>query len=145
MYKKDLGLGIGAIGLGGTSLAYFLNIPKAPGFFPRIVSSIIMALGVVITIRAWKKLKTSVVSEASTSSENVSYKAVALIVGYLVVYYFAFQYIGYVLPTFLLITATSATLKYTKWKILVPTALCVSVALYCAFTMLFNLRFPGVF
>ncbi|MCI5625496.1 MAG: tripartite tricarboxylate transporter TctB family protein [Clostridiales bacterium] len=58
---------------------------------------------------------------------------------------FAFQYIGYTIPTFLLIMATSVTLGYKKWKVLVPAAVLVSIGLYLAFTQVFNIRFMGMF
>lgn len=44
-----------------------------------------------------------------------------------------------------MIIATSVTLGYKKWKILLPTAVLVSIGLYVAFTQVFNVRFPGVF
>ena len=69
----------------------------------------------------------------------------AQIAAYLFIYYFAFQYIGYTIPTFLLIMATSVTLGYRKWKVLIPAAVFVSIGLYLAFTQVFNIRFMGMF
>ena len=56
-----------------------------------------------------------------------------------------FQYIGYTIPTFLMIAGTAFTLGYRNWKVMIPTALAVSICLYLAFTQLFNVRFPGIF
>ncbi|MCI9529840.1 MAG: tripartite tricarboxylate transporter TctB family protein, partial [Angelakisella sp.] len=73
------------------------------------------------------------------------YGKVLIVLGILIAYYFAFQYIGYTIPTFLMIAGTAFTLGYRNWKVMIPTALAVSICLYLAFTQLFNVRFPGVF
>lgn len=146
MNKKELGLGIGAIALGIATLVYFLNIPPKSAFYPRMISIAIILLGLVITFNAVKAIKAAPVQpEQPAAKAQISYSSVGLIVAYLFVYYFAFQFIGYTIPTFLMIIATSVTLGYKKWKILLPTAVLVSIGLYVAFTQVFNVRFPGVF
>ena len=64
---------------------------------------------------------------------------------YLAIYYFAFQTISYTISTFLLMVATSVTLGYRNWKVLIPTTALVSIGLYLAFSQLFNVRFMGMF
>ena len=83
--------------------------------------------------------------QAQKEKKNISYKTVALIVVYLFAYYFLFQYVGYVIPTFLMMLATSVTLGYRNWKVLIPTDLLISIGLYLAFTQLFHVRFMGLF
>ena len=146
MNKKELGLGIGAIALGIATLVYFLNIPPKSAFYPRMISIAIILLGLVITFNAVKAMKAAPVQpEQPAAKAHISYSSVGLIIAYLFVYYFAFQIIGYTIPTFLMIIATSTTLGYRKWKILIPRALLVSIGLYLAFSQVFNVRFPGVF
>ena len=147
MNKKELGLGIGAIALGVATLGYFLSIPPKSAFYPRLISIAIIALGLVITFNAVKAMKAAPVNpeQPAAKKAQISYSSVGLIIAYLFVYYFAFQFIGYTIPTFLMIIATSITLGYKKWKILLPTALLVSIGLYVAFSQVFNVRFPGVF
>ena len=41
--------------------------------------------------------------------------------------------------------ATSVTLGYRNWKVLIPTDLLISIGLYLAFTQLFHVRFMGLF
>jgi hypothetical protein len=41
--------------------------------------------------------------------------------------------------------ATSLTLGYRNFKVLLPTALLVSIGLYLSFTQLFHVRFMGIF
>ena len=131
MGKKDCGLGIGAIVLGIAVFVYFQGLPGAAGSYPKLVSAAIVILGILIPAQKEKK--------------NISYKTVALIVVYLFAYYFLFQYVGYVIPTFLMMLATSVTLGYRNWKVLIPTDLLISIGLYLAFTQLFHVRFMGLF
>lgn len=144
MNKKEFGLGIGAVVLGIATILYFLSIPPKSAYYPRMISAAIIVLGVVIAFKAMKEGKSNP-PKAKEPEKRISYGSVGLIAGYLVIYYFAFQYIGYIIPTFLMIMATSVTLGYRKWKILVPAAVLVSVGLYLAFSQLFNVRFPGLF
>lgn len=145
MSKKEFGLGIGAMVLGVATMVYFLSIPPKSAFYPRIISAAIIVLGLVITFKAVRAAGTGPVKPEQPGAKKISYGSVALITAYLVIWYVAFQYIGYTIPTFLMIVAASATLGYRRWKILIPTALLVSIGLYVAFSQIFNVRFPGVF
>lgn len=146
MNKKEFGLGIGATVLGAATMIYFLSIPPKSAFYPRIISIAIIILGLAITYNAVRAAGAAPVNPGQPAAKKeISYSSVALIAAYLVIYYFAFQYIGYTIPTFLMIMAASVTLGYRKWKILIPTALLVSIGLYVAFSQIFNVRFPGVF
>lgn len=145
MNKKEFGLGIGATALGAATMVYFLSIPPKSAFYPRIISAAIIVLGLVIIFNAVRAAKAAPVKPEQPAAKKISYGSVALITAYLVIWYIAFQYIGYTVPTFLMIVAASVTLGYRKWKILIPTALLVSIGLYAAFSQIFNVRFPGVF
>ena len=143
MGKKDCGLGIGAIGLGIAVFVYFQGLPGAAGSYPKLVSAAIVILGILILAGSFKAAKQE--EPAQKEKKNISYKTVALIVVYLFAYYFLFQYVGYVIPTFLMMLATSVTLGYRNWKVLIPTDLLISIGLYLAFTQLFHVRFMGLF
>ena len=138
MGKKDCGLGIGAIVLGIAVFVYFQGLPGAAGSYPKLVSAAIVILGILILAAKQEE-------PAQKEKKNISYKTVALIVVYLFAYYFLFQYVGYVIPTFLMMLATSVTLGYRNWKVLIPTDLLISIGLYLAFTQLFHVRFMGLF
>ena len=143
MGKKDCGLGIGAIVLGIAAFVYFQGLPGAAGSYPKLVSAAIVILGILILVGSFKAAKQE--EPAQKEKKNISYKTVALIVVYLFAYYFLFQYVGYVIPTFLMMLATSVTLGYRNWKVLIPTDLLISIGLYLAFTQLFHVRFMGLF
>jgi hypothetical protein len=143
----DFGLGIGAVILGIITMVYFLGLPGKAGYYPKLISGAIIILGIVIILNAVKAMKKSAPAdpEQNASKKKISYPSVALIVLYLVIYYFAFHTISYTLSTFLLMTATSLTLGYRNWKVLIPTTALVSIGLYLAFTMVFNVRFMAMF
>ena len=143
MGKKDCGLGIGANVLGIAAFVYFQGLPGAAGSYPKLVSAAIVILGILILAGSFKAAKQE--EPAQNEKKNISYKTVALIVVYLFAYYFLFQYVGYVIPTFLMMLATSVTLGYRNWKVLIPTDLLISIGLYLAFTQLFHVRFMGLF
>ena len=143
MGKKDCGLGIGAIVLGIAAFVYFQGLPGAAGSYPKLVSAAIVILGILILAGSFKAVPKK--ESEQQDKKKISYKSVALIVVYLFAYYFLFQYVGYVIPTFLMMLATSVTLGYRNWKVLIPTDLLVSIGLYLAFTQLFHVRFMGLF
>lgn len=143
MGKKDCGLGIGAIVLGIAAFVYFQGLPGAAGSYPKLVSAAIVILGILILAGSFKAVPKK--EPEQQDKKKISYKSVALIVVYLFAYYFLFQYVGYVIPTFLMMLATSVTLGYRNWKVLIPTDLLVSIGLYLAFTQLFHVRFMGLF
>ena len=110
MEKKDLGLGIGATLLGIATMIYFFNIPPKSAFFPKMISGAIIILGIVITFNAVRAMMAAPEKpEQPVPKKEIAYDRVGLIAAYLFIYYFAFQYIGYTIPTFLLIMATSVT------------------------------------
>lgn len=145
MEKKDLGLGIGAVVLGMATLVYFLGLPGNAGYYPKLISIAIIILGLVIALNAVRALKTVSAKEEKPGGKTIAYPAVMLIIAYLAVYYFAFHKFSYTISTFLLVMATSVTLGYRKWKILVPVAALMSVGLYLAFTQVFHVRFMAMF
>ena len=81
----------------------------------------------------------------SVSVMILSYLKVAAVIGLLVVFYFVFQYVSYILATVILIVGTSVLLGYRNWKILIPVAVVMSVALYLVFWKVFNVHFPAPF
>ena len=117
MGKKDCGLGIGAIVLGIAVFVYFQGLPGAAGSYPKLVSAAIVILGILILAGSFKAAKQE--EPAQKEKKNISYKTVALIVVYLFAYYSLFQYVGYVIPTFLMMLATWVTLGYRSGKFLI--------------------------
>lgn len=149
MEKKDIGLGAIAIAFGAWMFFAASQMKSGPDFWPKIVAAGIIILGAVILAGGLLQMKKqgawTEAEREKRAKDKAQYLKVLAVVAVLIAYYFAFQYIGYTIPTFLLITATAVILGYRNWKVMIPTALIVSVALYLAFTNLFGIRFPGMF
>lgn len=150
MEKKDVGLGIVSLVFGIWMFAMTTQMKSGPAFWPKIVAAGIIILGGIILVMGIMqvckgKKAGSQAAKAETAKTKPQYGKVLAVVGILVLYFFAFQVVGYTIPTFLLICATSFVLGYRNWKVMIPTALIVSVGLYLSFTQLFGIHFPGMF
>ena len=154
MPKKDIGLGVVSVGFGAWILYYTAeNIKKKSAFWPNIIGWGIIALGVVIlAIGVFNFIKEKKANGGQAEKKAVDKKAelnkylkVAAVVGLLVVFYFVFQYVSYILAMVILMIGTSFILGYRNWKIMIPTALILSVLLYVTFTQVFHVHFPGPF
>ena len=145
MHKKDMGVGAVSVLFGAWMFFMATKLKSGPAFWPKIVAAGIEILGVIIFVTAFVKLRTEGEPQEKKAKAPPQYGKVLIVLGILIAYYFAFQYIGYTIPTFLMIAGTAFTLVYRNWKVMIPTALAVSICLYLAFTQLFNVRFPGVF
>lgn len=145
MHKKDMGVGAVSVLFGAWMFFMATKLKSGPAFWPKIVAAGIVILGVIIFVTAFVKLRTEGEPQEKKAKAPPQYGKVLIVLGILIAYYFAFQYIGYTIPTFLMIVGTAFTLGYQNWKVMIPTALAVSICLYLAFTQLFNVRFPGVF
>lgn len=146
--KKDIGLGIVSIVFGIWVFAVASGLKSGPDFWPKLVAIGIIILGAIILVMALIHLKKGGESEKKEEKKpkaKPQYLKVLAVIIVLVIYYFAFQYIGYTIPTFLLIAVTSYILGYRNWKVMIPSSLIVSVCLYLAFSQLFGINFPGVF
>lgn len=126
------------------------NLKSGAAFWPKIVAGTIILLGAIIMVMGvltytYAKKQSSGKMAAATAKVKPRYLQVLTVIAVLIIYYFAFQYIGYTIPTFLMICVTSIILGYRNWKVMVIIALLISAGLYFAFSNLFGIRFPGIF
>lgn len=145
MQKKDIGLGAVSIAFGAWVWYMASALKKGADFWPKIVAGAIILLGLIILIMAVLEVRRGPSAGAKKAKATPQYLQVAEVAAVLLGYYAAFQYVGYTIPTFLLIFLTALILGYRNWKVMIPTALIASVGLYLIFTRLFGIRFPGVF
>jgi hypothetical protein len=140
--QKDLGLGLFSTLLGVLTLAGTVKMPKEPRFFPRVVGGLIILLGLGLIINA-------ILAPRSAGAEGektpVQYRKMLIVTGILAVYYFLFRFAGFTIPTFLLIGATALTLGYRNRKVLLLSAVSITIGLYLIFTLIFQVRFSGFF
>lgn len=150
MQKKDIGLGAVSIVFGIWIWWMVANLKSGAAFWPKIVAGTIILLGAIIMVMGVltysnAKKQNSGKMTIATGKAKPRYLQVLTVTAVLIIYYFAFQYIGYTIPTFLMICATSIILGYRNWKAMVIIALLISTGLYAAFSNLFGIRFPGIF
>ena len=152
--KKDICLGVVSIGFGTWIILYTAaEIKKKSQFWPTVIGWGIVILGAIILLMGvynlikekkasgGKKEKT----QAAPKEDVRKYLKVAAVMGLLVIFYFVFQYVSYVLAAIILIVGTSAVLGYRNWKILIPVAVILAVALYLVFRLVFHVHFPAPF
>lgn len=147
MQKKDIGLGAVSTLFGAWVFYSATGMKAGAAFWPKVVGGGIILLGAIILVLALLDIKKqdSKVQERKKPKEKPKYGAVAAITAVLFAYYFVFQYVGYTIPTALLIGGSAFLLGYRNLKVLIPTSLAISVGLYLSFSQLFGIRFPGLF
>ena len=145
MQKKDIGLGAVSMALGVVIWFMAMKLKAGAAFWPEIVAGAIIVLGAIILVKAILETRKKKPEDDKKGKAQIQYLQVIEIVAALLIYYFAFQYIGYTIPTFLLICVSSYILGYRNWKVMIIASLLVSVGLYVVFTYLFGIHFPGVF
>lgn len=152
--KKDIGLGVVSIGFGTWIILYTAaEIKKKSQFWPTVIGwgivilgALILAMGIFNLIKEKKASAGKTAAKKTDAKEDMrKYLKVAAVMGLLVVFYFVFQYVSYVLATVILIVGTSVLLGYRNWKILIPVAVVMAVALYLVFWKVFNVHFPAPF
>ena len=147
MPKKDIILGSVSIGFGAWIFYIANGLKKKAAFWPKIVAAGIIILGIIILVMGILNLRKQNNTQQSKkiTKEQANYLRVAAIVGLMIVFYFVFKYVSYILAALILMIGTSVVLGYRNWKVLIPTAVIISVGLYAAFSQLFNVHFPGAF
>lgn len=147
MRKKDVGLGIFFVLFGAWVYAIAAQLRSGPDFWPKIVAVCISVMGVAIMLNGifhiTESNKRQNTEPKETGVEIQNNIRVVLLVAILIVFFYLFQLIGYMISTFLLFCGTSFVLGYRNWKVLIPTAVCLSVGLYMFFVNLLGVRFPG--
>jgi putative tricarboxylic transport membrane protein len=141
--QKDLGLGLVSALLGILVFAGAMGMPKGPRFFPQLIGGLIILLGLGMIITAIPALLRQAVKEKPPV--QFQYRRVLIVIGILAAYYVLFCFAGFTIPTFLLITSTALILGYRNWKVLLLSAVPITVGLYLIFTLIFQVRFPGFF
>lgn len=154
MKKSDFTLGGLSVVLGGWILYMTTTMKAKAAFWPKIVAYGIILMGAIIVIQALlaftkqrKKEKAAGQAKEATQAPKAGANIgrVVMIIALLAAYYFGFQYFSYVVSTIVLIAGTSVILGYRNWKVLLPTAVIISITLYLAFSNLFHIHFPGIF
>jgi len=143
---NDLILSTASIIIGAIVIISSLSMKASVAFFPKLSASFLMILGVILLATTLlKKLELSK-NEKVNKFDVQKVIRVALVIAILFAYYLAINFLGYTIPTFLLIFTIVYVLDYRNLKANLMTSLGVSIGLYLIFTYIFQVHFPkGLF
>lgn len=145
MKKGDLLLGIICILLGAFTIIMSDNFPNEASDFPRLVSTIIIILGIMLLIQYFRHIAGN--TNKNEEKINVSKLIKVIMLSCLFIAYYLFvEALGYIIPTFLIVFLTIILLEYKNIKVNLILSATLSVFLYLVFTFLFQVNLPqGLF
>lgn len=125
-------------------LGLFANHIPGAGFFPFIMSIILVILSIMVLISAIKK-REEIIKEAF-SPEKESLKKVSFSLLALFGYVLALEYLGYLFTTFLFMIFLLRFIEPQRWINSVIVAFLTIASSYIIFVIFLNIRLPkGIF
>jgi di/tricarboxylate transporter len=129
-----------AIGAGfllfGRELEMGSSFRMGPGYFPTILSLLMIALGAVLTVLAWRA------PAEEGAFAHVPWRGLLLILGATVFFGVALRGLGLTLVLVLAVLATAWASRYARWRTSVPLALGLAVFCSVLFVKLLGLPLP---
>jgi hypothetical protein len=109
------------------------SFQMGPGYFPRMLSLLLISIGVLII------LQSLVVASEAEPDETANWKAYALVILAPIVFGLALSRLGLAPTMFLMIVAASFASKYAGWRHSVALALFMAICSVVLFTRLLSL------
>jgi len=132
------GLVVVAIGAGffafGRELEAGTSFRMGPGYFPTILSALMVALGALLTLLAWRA------PAEEGAFGQVPWRGLALVVGAVVLFGLTLRGLGLAPVLALVVLATAWASRYASWRASVPLA--VGIAAFCAALFIKGLGLP---
>jgi putative tricarboxylic transport membrane protein len=110
-----------------------------PGFFPFIGGALLVGLAVVLLVRSLRRRDGSGQPPEEITGEL---RRPFILIVSLCVYTAALKYLGYVLPTMILVAVVLRVLGVKSWKILTVASLGLSVVAYVLFGRVLGIDLP---
>jgi hypothetical protein len=139
-HPKDFWAGVLYIVFGAAAIGIAFNYPSGtaarmgPGYFPRVLGAILIALGLLLTLRALR-LTGSPIAFASP-------KPILVVISSVVVFGIAAPPLGLVIATILLVVVSSAASDEFRWKQAVVSSLALAAFTVLAFAYGLRLQLP---
>ena len=139
-HPKDFWAGVLYIAFGATAILIAVNYPAGtaarmgPGYFPRVLGAILIALGVFLALRALRI--------QGTPLAFGSPKALLVVIGSVLVFGAAAPPLGLVIATILLVVVSSAASDEFRWKEAVISSLVLAAFTVVAFSYGLQLQLP---
>jgi hypothetical protein len=146
MKKRDLIFGFILLAL---AIVTFVETSKLPigslssphvGFFPLIMAILLSILSLVLL---WQTIRRKDINKAPVLLGSGGWKPLSLTVGFLVLFAIFFEYLGYLIDTFLLIVFLVGMSSTTRWWMAIIYGFAAAVACYLIFGLLLNAQLPG--
>jgi len=116
-----------------------------PGLLPFLAGTVLVSLGIVVLISAIKE-SAEEPRRGSFFPQADSWKRVGIAVLALFGYVLVWEYLGFLLTTFLFVVLLLRFVEPQKWGYAVLVALLVAISFYVSFQLLLKAQFPkGVF
>ena len=137
---KDFWAGILYIAFGVAAIAIALKYPigsagrMGPGYFPRALGILLIAIGLILSIRSFRL--------QGTPMTFGSFKPLLVVIGSVVVFGIAAAPLGLVVATVLLVIVSSAASDEFRWKEAVISSLLLAVFTVFAFSYGLKLQLP---
>ena len=139
-HPKDFWAGILYITFGAAAIAIALNYPAGtagrmgPGYFPRALGGILIAIGLFLALRALRS--------TGTPLSFPAFKPLLVVIGSVVVFGIAAPPLGLVVATILLVIVSSAASDEFRWKEAVISSLLLAAFTVAAFAYGLQLQLP---
>ena len=139
-HPKDFWAGVLYIVFGATAILIALNYPSGtagrmgPGYFPRALGALLIALGVILSMRALR-LQGAPIPFASP-------KPLLIVIGSVVVFGLAAPVLGLAAATVILVIVSSVASDEFRWKEAVIASLCIAAFTVIAFSWGLQLQLP---
>ena len=139
-HPKDFWAGILYIAFGATAIIIALNYPAGtagrmgPGYFPRGLGAILIALGLILSLRA---LRTKGAPIAFPT-----FKPLLIIIGSVIVFGIAAPPLGLVVATLLLVIVSSAASDEFRWKEALASGALMGIAAVIVFVYALGVPLP---
>ncbi|QZY53615.1 tripartite tricarboxylate transporter TctB family protein [Crassaminicella profunda] len=122
--------------------------PMAPAMYPLILAGTLGILGMILLLKS--DLKKSIASfeilkKEATDQDRLNWKMITRTCCFAIVYAIAFDYLGYVLSTFIFLQMMLILVNgKEKWKVNTIVALFFSVGIYMIFSKLLGIYLPQI-
>ena len=137
---RDVVGGLVVVGIGGLFLLFGRELPvgtsfrMGPGYFPAILSWLMVAMGVAMAVLAWRA------PHQEGAFGTVPWRALLLIVGATVFFGLALRGLGLLPVLLVVVLATAWASRYASLK--ASTALALGIALFCSALFIKGLGLP---
>jgi hypothetical protein len=139
-HPKDFWAGVLYIAFGAAAIAIALNYPAGtsgrmgPGYFPRALGAILVALGLVLCLRALRTQGSPMLFP--------TFKPLLVVIASVIVFGLAAAPLGLVVATILLVVVSSAASDEFRWKEAVIASLALAAFTVLAFSYGLKLQLP---